>query len=89
MQIMNMNAIALNNPPEVYDPVCAHLLEMAEHELAAFVGAVTKLYGAERAEIATQDWLQELSASQGMPASAKELRRITVNASARLASRAE
>ena len=89
MQMMNMNAIALNNPPEVYDPVCAHLLEMAERELAAFVGAVTKLYGAVQAELATQEWLQQLSANQGMPASAKELRRITVNASARLAGRAE
>lgn len=83
------NQFALNNPPEIYDHVCANLVETAEKELAAFVGAVTRLYGAEQAELSAEDWLHELQANQSMPASAKELRRITVNASARLAGRAE
>ena len=92
VRVRDENQFALNklsNPPEIYDHVCATLVETAEKELAAFVSAVTRLYGAEQAELSAEDWLQELSANQNLPASGKELRRITVNASARLASRAE
>jgi hypothetical protein len=62
-------------------------MTMAEPELSAFFTAITQLLGSEQAELSAVDWLQELIASDGLPASAGEWRLITVKASARLASR--
>jgi len=60
---------------------------MAEQELSAFFRAVTELFGSEQAEISAEDWLDELIAIDRLPASARDLRRITAQASTRLASR--
>ena len=66
---------------------CAGIIPMAEQELAAFFKAVTELFGPELAELAAEDWLQELAAIDALPASARQWRLITARASARLASR--
>ena len=66
---------------------CADLIPMAEQELAAFFKAVTELFGPELAELAAEDWLQELTAIDALPASARGWRLITAGASARLANR--
>jgi len=60
---------------------------MAEREFSAFFSAVTRLFGSEQAALSAEDWLQELSESDGAPASTREWRLITAKVSARLASR--
>ena len=45
---------------------------MAEPELSAFFKAVTKLFGSEQAESSAEDWLIELSESDGLPSSIRE-----------------
>ena len=54
-------------------------MTMAERELSAFFGAVTRLFGSEQAELAAEDWLHELIEIDGRPASAREWRLITAN----------
>jgi hypothetical protein len=82
-----MNPRARYNPSKNANHPCADLMTMAEPELSAFFTAITQLLGSEQAELSAVDWLQELIASDGLPASAGEWRLITVKASARLASR--
>lgn len=60
---------------------------MAERELAAFFRAVTELFGPELAELSVEEWLEELAAANGLPSSAHEWRRITLNICKRLAPR--
>lgn len=60
---------------------------MAERELAAFLGAVTELYGTHEAAISGDVWLDELQGLNSLPASAPDWRNITIAALARLASR--
>lgn len=64
---------------------CADLMIMAERELAAFLGAVTELYGAEQAEVAAEVWLHELQAMNSLPgATTGDWRAVTVAALSRL-----
>jgi hypothetical protein len=51
---------------------------MAERELAAFFNAVKQLFGSRQATLSAEDWLHELMAVNGMPASAREWRVFTV-----------
>lgn len=60
---------------------------MAERELAAFSSAVKELFGPELAELSVEEWLKELAATNGLPSSAREWRRITLNICQRLAAR--
>ena len=60
---------------------------LAERELSAFLTAVTELFGAEQAQASVEDWLGELMACNGLPASAREWRTLTLSAAARLAGR--
>jgi hypothetical protein len=82
-----MNLMNFNQPQKNPDPGCSDLLSMAERELAAFVNAVTELFGSEQAELSAKDWMHELMAIAGLPASTREWRSITHTVSARLASR--
>lgn len=59
----------------------------AERELASFISAVTKLFGSEQAKLSAEDWLRELAATGDLPSSSEMWRRVTVDASARLARR--
>jgi hypothetical protein len=60
----------------------------AERELAAFLGAVTELFGATQARISAEDWLDESALMDSPPRSAsRDWRAVTVAASARLATR--
>jgi len=70
-----------------HNPTCSELLGMAEHELGAFFGAVAKLFGSEQAELSAEDWLEELLATETLPAATCDWRLITFRASTRLASR--
>ncbi|MGB9233746.1 MAG: hypothetical protein WCC04_04975 [Terriglobales bacterium] len=60
----------------------------AERELAAFIGAVTKLFGPGQARISAEDWLDESELMDSPPRSeSRNWRAVTVAASARLANR--
>lgn len=67
--------------------ICGDLMTMAERELSAFFTAVTELFGSEQAQASAEDWLDELMASNDLPASTRQWRTLTVTAAARLASR--
>jgi hypothetical protein len=59
----------------------------AELELSAFFNAVTELFGPEQATLAAKDWLQHLEAMTDLPASPRDWRPVSIEASARLARR--
>ena len=82
-----MNPFALNKASKNPNPGCADLMTMAEHELSAFFSAVIQLFGSELAELSPEDWLQEFTEIDGLPASTREWRLITAKVSTRLASR--
>jgi len=78
----------VNNTTPLHSGSCAELMIMAERELAAFLSAVTKLYGAEEAGMSAEVWLCELQAMNRLPGPAsRDWRAVTVSALARLASR--
>jgi alkylhydroperoxidase/carboxymuconolactone decarboxylase family protein YurZ len=62
-------------------------IKAAEQELAAFFHAVKQLFGREQAELSAKDWLDALAEYDGLPASTRDWRSITVKASTRLATR--
>jgi hypothetical protein len=63
-------------------------MENAEHELFAFIGAVTQLFGPEAANLSAEDWLDESELMDSPPRSTtRDWRAVTVAASARLANR--
>jgi hypothetical protein len=82
-----MNQLALNKGPKNRNPTCTDLMAMAERELAAFFSAVKDLFRSHQAALSTEDWLHELVAIDGLPASVREWRLLTVKVAARLASR--
>ncbi len=69
----------------VQDSTCAVLL--AERELAAFVGAVTELFGPENARLAAEHWLDEFMSMPGC--THEHWRAITLRAAAQLANSLE
>jgi hypothetical protein len=85
----NMNPLARYEPSTNSNAGCADFTTMAERELWAFFRAVTELFGSEQAELSAEDWLQELSKINVLPASAREWRLITARVSTQLASRAK
>jgi hypothetical protein len=68
------------------DWTMAYLLASAERELSAFVAAVHQLFGAERAQKAAENWIEEL-ARMDWPSEVPAIvwRRITIAAAAKLA----
>jgi len=84
-----MNQLTMIKPHRNHDLNCAGATAMAERELAAFFRAVTKLFGAELAELSAEEWLEELQAADRLPTAAREWRRITLSALRRLAARVE
>jgi hypothetical protein len=82
-----MNPLARHKPSKTSYTPCPDLMTMAERELSAFFNAITELFGPEQAKLSAEDWLQELTDVDGLPASAREWRLITAKVSTRLASR--
>ena len=63
-------------------------MHLAEHELSAFIRAVTQLFGPEQARLSAEDWLDESELVASPPRStSRDWRTVTIAASARLASR--
>lgn len=70
--------IGASNPPAT----------MAEREMLSFVDSVVSLFGSEQARFLTEIWLNELATMDRMPEPmSSEWRRVSLFASARLASR--
>jgi len=68
--------------------IYADQMQLAERELAAFLGAVTELFGPEQAGLSADDWLDESELIGSPPRStSRDWRAVTVAASARLANR--
>lgn len=82
-----MNPVAGYQPRNNSNLGCADFITTAERELSAFFNAVTRLFGPEQAELSAEDWLHELIEIDGLPASSREWRLITMKVSTRLASR--
>jgi hypothetical protein len=69
-------------------PTFAKLMTMAECELAAFISAVTELFGSGQVRLAAEDWLDELALMKTLPGlTERDWRSLTIAAAARLAVR--
>jgi hypothetical protein len=69
-------------------PIEKVIYTLAEHELSAFISAVTQLFGPEQANLSAEDWLQESELIDSPPRStSRDWRAVTIAASARLANR--
>lgn len=63
-------------------------VEIAEKELAAFVTAVTELFGSEQSLQAAEDWMEELGQLDWpMGETIPDFRQVTIAAAARLSQR--
>ena len=70
------------------ESVYANQTQIGEHELFAFVNAVTELFGPKQARVAAEDWLEESELMDAPPRSTiRDWRSVTIAASARLATR--
>jgi hypothetical protein len=82
-----MNYMALSDASGNHDVSCVDVAAMAERELGAFFSAVKRMFGAEQAERAADDWLAELALVNDLPVATREWRLITITAARRLAAR--
>jgi hypothetical protein len=82
-----MKQLLHNEPHKNASSICVELMTRAERELSAFFSAVTELFGPEQATLAAKDWLQQLHAMTDLPASSRDWRLMSIQASARLAKR--
>jgi hypothetical protein len=80
-----MNQLALTTPTK--SDGCIDLLVMAEQELRAYFHAVRELFGSQQAQLSAEDWLDELETVKPLPASARQLRVMTISVARRLTAR--
>jgi hypothetical protein len=65
---------------------CVDMVSCGERELAAYILAVTELFGFEEAQLAAEDWLETVRVIDcHSPAYRQQWQRVTVTAAARLA----
>ena len=75
------------NNEESGDSIYEEQVHLAERELAAFVSAVSELFGPEQARRAAEDWLDESKlVNRSSEPTPGDWRAVTIAASARLAS---
>jgi hypothetical protein len=78
----------MNTGKAFSDSACEDQICLAERELAAFIGAVSKSFGQAQARLAAEDWLDESDLMRTSARStSKHWRAVTIAASARLANR--
>jgi hypothetical protein len=80
-----MNQLTIHEQARDMSLVCPDAITLAEQELTAFFRTVTDLFGSVLAELSAEDWLHELAATETLPSSAREWRRLTLKAATRLA----
>jgi hypothetical protein len=85
---MNGNGSRFMNGKTAKSPADEDLMDIAERELGAFIGAVTELFGPEQARLATEDWVEEVESMDALPGpTRREWGSVTVAASVQLARR--
>jgi hypothetical protein len=83
-----VEAYSMNSREQFRESNYAAEMDIAERELSAFIGAVTKLFGPEEAKLSAEDWLAESEFADRRPRStSRNWRAVTIAASARLANR--
>jgi hypothetical protein len=82
-----MTRLSHSEPHQNGNSICADLMIRAERELSAFFSAVAELFGPEQAALADKDWLQQLEVMTDLPASSRDWRLMSIEASAQLAKR--
>lgn len=82
-----MNSLAPYKSFDTSNPGCADFITLVEQELSASCNAVTDLFGSEQADLAAEDWLNEVITTDGLPTSTRDWRLFTAKVSTRLASR--
>jgi hypothetical protein len=82
-----MNSLVRHKSSNKSNHPCPDLINMAERELSAFFNAISQLFGSEQAKLSAQDWLQELTEIDDLPASPPDWRLITAKVLTRVASR--
>ena len=76
----------VSEPPRAPSPAGGAPVNMAEHELLAFINTVTDLFGPDQNKFLTEIWLDALAAMDRMPGPASsDWRLVTRAASVRLA----
>jgi hypothetical protein len=86
--VSERQAIPLYERKNSHSPPDADLMVIAERELAAFITAVTELFGPEQAMLAAADWVNELELMDALPGpTSREWRSVTIAASVQLARR--
>jgi hypothetical protein len=71
-----------------HDRMFAFQMDMAQRELGAFIYAVSESYGPDEADIAAQDWLDELKLLDCVPEpTPRDWRLVTIAAAGRLSKR--
>jgi hypothetical protein len=71
-----------------HDRTFASQMDLAQRELGAFLYAVSDSYGPEEAEIAAEDWLDELKLLACVPEpTPRDWRSVTIAAAGRLSKR--
>jgi hypothetical protein len=66
---------------EFSDLLNADQIRLAEHELSAFVAAVTELFGPEQARLGAEDWLAEAALMATPRSTNRNWRTVTIAAS--------
>ena len=78
----------MNTKESFSNSICKEQMQMAGHELSAFISAVKALLGPEQAQLSAVDWLDELELMDSQPGTTnRHWRAVTIAASARLAIR--
>jgi hypothetical protein len=78
----------MNTKESFSNSICKEQTQTAERELSAFISAVKELFGPDQAQLAAVDWLDELEIMDSQLGSTRrDLRSVTIAASARLANR--
>jgi len=71
-----------------HDLTFASQMDMAQRELGAFLYAVSESYGREEADVAAQDWLNELKLLDCLPEpTPRDWRLVTIAAAGHLSKR--
>jgi hypothetical protein len=79
---------SMNSQEQFCNSIYADQMRIAEHQLSAFIRAVTQLFGSEEAKLSAEDWLHEAERMDSPPrATIQDWRAVTIAASARLADR--
>jgi hypothetical protein len=85
--IAEMDEDPMDTKESFSNSICQEQMQMAEHELSAFIGAVKELFGPDQAQLSAVDWLDELEMDIQPGSTSRDWQTVTIAASAQLANR--